>query len=629
MAVQEAAAKNKISNYFTLEDVSANGIYHALKQGLVAIGVKNFKGVGPHFLVAFDVTPDGLALKCANWWKQDVQDVVEVDFADVVTAVTLEDMPQYASAAGAQMPKFLVFWKNLAFHKMKVFGAALLSLVSGSAMQFGAGYTPVTDYSSNTTQYISSTATTIPVASTKDKAGNEIVMASIGGTAYFTIEPGTSREEIAACTSKSVGQWSNCLRGLPFQGGSLTPSTTLQYAHNAGSRIVMSDVGQFFTEFVSVTGTQTIYDLKTFNTIPGVTSTTAIPGTDNLFATKYYVDQVGAGGFTASNIGSGYGLKALGTVPEKVAIDISATSSGLMFGGIAANQLQVQTSSTGGIAVNGIGSLYLDTSDAQTWTGAWTLNNQVTVSAGSGALYVPTPTDVANPVPLNYAQVLVALGQATGTAQVAITAGQALWMSATSSQIMVTNSNVASSTFQFIGIAASTTSAGQTVTYTKPGGINCNQSGLTSGIGYYLNGTAGQVASTGGTFFAKVGRATSANCLLVESPKFLVRGTISVPASTAAIYTNVGFYPAHITIMGISNAGAGNGYSIGDDTNNNIYQNGSAGSFATSSNAYYIRNNTPTTLGIGTVSSKDAFGFTITPSDGTAPVRLQYAAWSE
>lgn len=115
---------------------------------------------------------------------------------------------------------------------------------------------------------------------------------------------------------------------------------------------------------------------------------------------------------------------------------------------------------------------------------------------------------------------------------------------------MVTNTSAVSSTFQFIGIAASTTNAGGTVLYTKPGGINCFQSGLTSGLAYYLNGTAGQISSTPGTFSAKVGRATSAGCIQVIEPMYQSSGSFKFGYTNGQTSTTfVGFYPAHLTLV--------------------------------------------------------------------------------
>jgi len=503
--------------------------------------------------------------------------------------------------------------------------------------QYGAGYTPVTDYEARTTSYISSSATTIPVNSTLDKAGNQIVITNISSSstpyAYFSLEPGTSREEIIACSAVASTNWSSCLRGLSFQAGSMTPSTTLQYAHNAGSRMVMTDVGQFFTEYVSISGTQTIFDLKTFNQLPRATSTSALATNAAEFATKYYVDQVGAGGFTSSNVDPTKGLYATGAVPEKVGIFLSSTSSGLYFNSTWSPNypLTVQTSSTGGLVVNGVGSLIIDTSDAQTWTGVQTFSSTVVASVG---ITIPAPTEATSGTNMSYVSNSITANSATGTASVNITAGQALYISATSTQLLQTNTSVASSTYQFVGVAVGTVTVGQTVTYTKPGGINCSQSGLSTGIAYYLNGTAGQMSITPGTFSARIGRATSAGCLQVESPKFVKTGTFTI-SGTGDTVTNVGFYPAHVEIRsgcGDNGGTAGYGFSIGDETNRTVAFGYNGTNFVGGANTSLALINycNGATATRGTVSARDSVSFTVNVSAHSGVASdVQYTAWSE
>lgn len=496
----------------------------------------------------------------------------------------------------------------------------------------GLGFTVVTDYQKALSAPMTAAQSFVPVTSMTLRDGQTLSMATLGSVVFLTLEPGATNEEIVACTDLNTvtKQFTGCTRGLAFSGTSTAAVAANAKTHSSGSTIVMSNVHYVYQQFLDKNGDiQYVTSTVIFNNLPRASSTTAVPTLPQELATMFYVDQQVAGGFSCASASSTLGITCAGT-PAVFGINLNATSSGLYFSGTNASQLTVQTSSTGGITVNGSGRVILDTSDAQTWTGAWTLNNQVTVNAGVGALYVPTPTDVANPVPLNYAQVLVALGQATGTAQVAVTAGQSLWMSATSSQIMVTNSNIASSTFQFIGIAASTTSAGQTVTYTKPGGINCNQSGLTPGIGYFINGTSGQISTTAGTFFAKVGLALSSTCIQVQFPKFLVRGIVENRNSTAAFFVNTGFYPAHISINATAAASPA-GYSIGDDTNNCAYYISNVFTQVVDGTcAYRVSNSAPSLIGQGTVTSKSVFGFTVTPSvSANATTTLQYAAWSE
>ena len=155
-------------------------------------------------------------------------------------------------------------------------------------------YSPITGYSSRTTGFISANATTIPVVSTKDKAGNQIVLSNISsaGTVkvYMNLESGTSKEEPIVCTGITATSWTNCTRGLSFQGNSETSSTTIATTHNAGASIIITNIGQFYNQYVSVDGSQTINDVKTFASLPLVPTTT--PTLLNQIASKNYVDSV-------------------------------------------------------------------------------------------------------------------------------------------------------------------------------------------------------------------------------------------------------------------------------------------------------------------------------------------------
>lgn len=72
--------------------------------------------------------------------------------------------------------------------------------------------------------------------------------------------------------------------------------------------------------------------------------------------------------------------------------------------------------------------------------------------------------------------------------------------------------SVAQTKTRYVGIAASTVSTGQSVTVTVAGGVNTNQSGLSVGEPYYLNGTT--ITTTPGATNL-IGYATSATSLLL------------------------------------------------------------------------------------------------------------------
>lgn len=269
----------------------------------------------------------------------------------------------------------------------------------------GGAYTPVTGYQSRITTYISAAATTVPVASTKDKAGNQIVLADISSSStakvYLSLATGTSKEEIIACTGLTSASWTGCSRGLSFQGGSMTASTTIAYAHNAGESVIITDVGQFFNEFVSVSGNQTIFDRKTFYAFPIVTSTTALPTLGSELASKYYVDSVGAGGFTSLNASTTRGLSVDGSAPERVGINAS-TTKGLAFdnNGTSNWPLYIAASSTGGINFHTDGTIQVDGSDNFAFSGSNVFSGNNVFSGAvtsTGSLRAQTPT-IANDV---------------------------------------------------------------------------------------------------------------------------------------------------------------------------------------------------------------------------------------
>lgn len=495
---------------------------------------------------------------------------------------------------------------------------------SGETSLFGAGYTPVTGYQSRTTSYVAASAATIPVASTKDPAGNQIVLSNISSSStvkvYFNLEPGTSREEGIYCTGVTSASWTGCVRGLPFQGGSDVASTTLQIAHNAGAPIIMTNISQFYNEFVAVDGTQDIYGLKVFTTFPRFSVTSTSPTMGAEFATKFYVDTVGAGGFTANNVSSTLGLQAISSgtpnCPTAAAcVGINASSTASTNGGFL-KFVEVST-----------GKIYWDV--VSFIAGSWSWSGTQTFQAATILNSPTTTTDGANK---GYVDSSIAYGTATGTAGAPITAGQAVYIGTTST-LFQTNTGANSSTFQFVGFALNTTGTGSVVTYSPPGHINCAQTGLSAGYSYYLNGTLGQIDTTGTTRFARVGRAINANCMQVVPPKYISRGTIDIGA-TGAVTTTLGFYPAHIEIRaGGVFGGKHLGMSVGDDTNNCVLSDygSTGGSSYNNSFAYYIRDlTTPANFYQGTVNGKTATSFGVfTSTHGGGTLELQWVAYSE
>jgi len=235
----------------------------------------------------------------------------------------------------------------------------------------GAGYLPVTGYQSRTTSYISSSAATIPVVSTKDKAGNQIDLTNISASGtvrvYMNLEPGTTREEPVVCTGLTATTWTGCTRGLSFQGTSETSSTTIAVAHNAGAPIIITNIAQFFNQYVSIDGAQLVNGLKTFSTLPYVPVGTPTDGRE-VVSWETLQNIVVSGAPTSTE--SVTGITQLGTQVEMASSTFNALAPTVLY-----TQYSTSTPGSAGLwAVvsendGKISQSWLDLSENYTWTG--------------------------------------------------------------------------------------------------------------------------------------------------------------------------------------------------------------------------------------------------------------------
>lgn len=577
------AGEHLFPGYLRITDLSADGIYHALKDGLVIIGVRDYRGLGPHALVAYDVTDDGLALKCANWHEGNTDTTVRFD--EVVVAYDPQELPLGAKKEDARLP-FLTFLKEKALSWVKTAKMGLLTLLGailGLGMAYGAGYTPVSSYQSRTTSFVTAAATTIPVASTEDKAGNQIALTSITssstGMVYLTVEPGAANEEIVRCTGITSASFTGCSRGLPFQGGDMTASSTLAKTHNAGSKVIMSNVGQFYTEYVSRVGSETIYGVKTYNDYPAVTSSAVLPTEAAQFATVAYADALAITGVSVST------TQGMGTDSDSnVLVIVSSTAS-----------------DNGGFisfvtTTNAIGQLFWDVrsflAKAWTWTAAQTFSALSTFTGdilmsghttSTGTLAVQTPTSTQDAANKNYVDDSVSFFYATGTAGATITAGQALAAS-TTGQLIVADASNTTTTYRYVGFAVAAASAGSEVKYIRPGGIYVTSS-LVAGMPYYLSDTGGNLSATPGTVPAKVGIALSTTRLQLMDPdyKAMAAGSTTIQWDGSSGVITLGWIPSRVRLtcgQNANNIGSTGEYvvlSSGASSSRSVGNNGAGG----------------------------------------------------
>lgn len=165
---------------------------------------------------------------------------------------------------------------------------------------------------------ISSSATSIPLTSlTLPQNGYPLQDSDFASTFYLTLEPGdTTKQEFASCTTVGANTGgavtlSGCTRGLspisPY-----TASTTLQFTHAGGTKIIFSNSPQFYDQFTAKGNDESITGIYTFSASPIVPT----PTTATQAANKTYVDNVTNAGAATSTESNG-GIVELGTLAEQ------------------------------------------------------------------------------------------------------------------------------------------------------------------------------------------------------------------------------------------------------------------------------------------------------------------------
>jgi hypothetical protein len=229
--------------------------------------------------------------------------------------------------------------------------------------KLGASYAPSTGYSERLAQTITNASATIYVSSVSDRDG-VLLPLSATNKGYFTIEPSTSRAESVVCTgvsSVSVAL-TGCTRGLAASGSDETGSISLSFSHNAASKIIMTDLAQFFSNYVDVWNAQTINGAKTFTgtstftgaatsftSIPTSTSSAAAITTANQLTNKAYVDAAASATsywtLTGSGIYYNAGKVGIGTTTPGVPLQVNSASNGVILQ--LGNALQIGSNSGG------------------------------------------------------------------------------------------------------------------------------------------------------------------------------------------------------------------------------------------------------------------------------------------
>jgi len=267
------------------------------------------------------------------------------------------------------------------------------------------GYSVVSRYRTRLSSSMTSTQSTVPVSSMATFDGHTLTMADLGSKVYLTIEPGTNREEIVKCTSISSSSWATCTRGLAFYGTTETSVAANREAHNAGSIVVMSNVHYVYEQLTDKDADETIGGIKTYTWPPLITNQ---PTSTGQVATWDYVNDVGAGGFTASNIGTGLTLRANGTAPETMDINTSTSAWSTAFSINSGGFFDLATSTIHNFdtAILGLkdfgdyyfasstGDRYISNSTSTEDVSSYLFYNQYIYTRGASTWATTTPTDL-------------------------------------------------------------------------------------------------------------------------------------------------------------------------------------------------------------------------------------------
>lgn len=409
------------------------------------------------------------------------------------------------------------------------------------------GFGVVTDYQKVLSAPMTATQSFIPATSLVLKDGTTLTMDMLGDKVFITLEPGATKEEIAMCTGidSSTVRFTGCTRGLAFSGTSTAAVSANQKTHSSGATIVISNVHYVYNQYFdkSTTSSQSILGPVVFSFFPAVTSTTASPVTGGQLATKYYVDNVGAGGFTASNVSSTLGLQAISSgtpnCPTAAAcVGINASSTASTNGGFLS-------------FTAGTGKLFWDIlsflSGSWTWSGTNTFSSIRATSTSLGLTFTPTSTtDATNKA---YVDSSISSFVATGTAGAPnIYPGDALYISTTGT-LFLADADATSTAQTFIGISLSQASSTGSVNFVRAGGVVTNIASLTAGVDYYLSGTAGAITATRPslpTLPVIIGRSLSASRLLVKDPTIRLTTFANLTNITSDQVVNMGVTPDKI-----------------------------------------------------------------------------------
>ena len=375
----------------------------------------------------------------------------------------------------------------------------LLSYLEKNGQKLGVNI-PVSGANWSLSQPISVNQTTVPLVSITDIHGVTLTQALLPTKIYLVIEPNSnSNSEIIVCPNSGYdqggSQFTNCTRGLSFSGSSEASNPTYERSHSSGASVIMSNVGQFYSNFVDIDSNQTVGGVKTFSSSP-IVPTPASSATYAAASVDYVNSAVVSGGPNAS--ATVKGVTKLSTAPASSTSPIAVGDNDTRVPTQDENNALVGTSGTAPSASN----KYVDNADTAT-SGA----GKILRLDGSGNLPAVSGANLTNLpiIPHSYlssASLSCSSGTANsatatttipGTAKYAIVKGSG---SANVYDSIQYGGNMIDNNIGSIAIADASQANGQNFV-----GANYSWSGSVLSLYYYSNSSVPSVTGTATVYF--------------------------------------------------------------------------------------------------------------------------------
>lgn len=407
-------------------------------------------------------------------------------------------------------------------------------------------------------------ATSIILTSFQSIDGVDLTMAAFGTKGFITLEPGSldKEEQISFTGITNNANGTVTLTGVnhvdflyPY-----TESAGLQKSHGGGVTLVVSNTSGFYDGFTNKNDTETITqewifpsteadrpkanadtdalafeDYVTF----GQLFRTAMAGTVNASEIVSGVVQLA----TNAQMGTGTSVGSTGARLVPPNDQLVKVSSG------AADENKIPVLNSFGKLADGFQSV----DQPRTWT-------TVQIFPPDDLQINADPNSADDATRKSYVDDGSSTNKGFGTSGEAFNAGQSLYFKAADGKLYKTTTGTGEQQQNFAGFSNVTVGAADLpVTYTKPGGVNASQAGLTIGETQFL-GVAGAVTTTPPANAYPIGLAVSATSLLAKMGVRCAYFNLGGPAFDGGTSTfTTGFTPIMVVMVMLMNDGTVNG----------------------------------------------------------------------